>query len=213
MLIVSLKSGNDKETRRIELSDGSLFSFKTCYLPPEILNDNLCTPGTADGCEIDTAHEEGFRFASECLRAEKAALRLIARAEQCSLGLARKLEHRGHRAACINTVLSHLSELKFIDDGRFARFWLESRLRLARSPRRMLIALCGRGINRDDAQAAINAVLDEKTEADILSRYVKKRKLARKKHAHEDSGLRQLKFELKSEGFSSHAIQSFFDAL
>ncbi|MCL2128065.1 MAG: regulatory protein RecX, partial [Treponema sp.] len=98
MTIVSIKQDAGGELRRMELSDGSLFSFKTCYLPPVCEDESLCGPG-AEGLEISAAEEEGFRFASSCLRAEKAALRLIARAEQNVFGLARKLEKRGHDAA------------------------------------------------------------------------------------------------------------------
>ena len=82
---------------------------------------------------------------TEYIQAEKTALRLIARAEQCSAGLARKLEKRKHDPAVIREVISKLSELKLLDDSRFARLWLQSRLRFARSPRRLHASLCARG--------------------------------------------------------------------
>ena len=49
-------------------------------------------------------------------RAEKAALRLIARAEQCSGGLARKLEKRGCTAASVSAVILQLCELDLLND-------------------------------------------------------------------------------------------------
>jgi regulatory protein len=146
---------------------------------------------------------------SEYLRAEKAALRLIARAEQCGAGLARKLEKRGHDTACVNAVISRLTGLNLLDDSRFARLWLESRLRLARSPRRLLASLCVRGIDRDDAEAALKTVLDEETELAILARFVKKH--ARKSGGSKDASYRPLKHLLKGEGFSLSVIQRFLD--
>jgi len=143
--------------------------------------------------------------------AEKIALRLIARAEQCSAGLARKLEKRKCDPGAINEVISHLTEKKLIDDNRFACFWLQSRLRFARSPRRLLSSLCARGIDHDDAQNALKEVLNEETEDALLSRFVKKhaRKISKKKTSESEDDIRSLKFLLKGEGFSQAAIQKF----
>jgi regulatory protein len=141
----------------------------------------------------------------EC--AEKIALRLIARAEQCSAGLARKLIKRGYDTACVNIVISRLLELKLIDDRRFARLWLESRLRLARSPRRLISSLYSRGIARDDAEAALNAVLDEETEWALLTRFAKRRLLAASRKKKADTYT--VKYLLKNEGFSPQIIMRF----
>jgi len=208
MIIVSLKPEAKGGLFRIELSDGSLFSFRNCYLPPEIFDARLDSPGTAQGEEISSAEETALRHASACLRAEKAALRLIARAEQCAAGLSRKLEKRGHEKLCVNAVISRLSELNLLDDNRYAELWLESRLRLARSPRRLLISLSARGIDRDDAGAAMKKVLDEEAESSMLARFAKKR--IRKSGGGEDV-ICSLKYLLKNEGFSQAAIQKFLD--
>jgi len=178
-------------------------------VPPVIIDETLFSPGMAEGREISAAQEEGIRFASACLRAEKAALRLIARAEQCRFGLARKLERRGHESACANAALSRLVELEFVDDRRFARFWLESALRLTRSPRRLLASLCNRGIDQDDAQAALKAVLDAETEWALLSRFTEKLKRSRKNAG--EASIRSLKYLLRSEGFSGAVIQRYFE--
>ena len=236
MIITALKTessgghSNNGSQLRIGLSDGSLFSFKICYLPPEIYNKYLNNSKEAEslqdvltddspereaasevpeGREINAEEEAAFLFASACLRTEKASLKLITRAEQCTSGLSRKLEQRGHNPACVNTVISRLTELKLLDDRRYAQLWLESRLRLTRSPRRLLSALCGRGINRDDAQTALKAALDEEAELAMLTRFVKK--YSRKKSGKGENVTRSLKFLLKSEGFSLSVIERFLD--
>jgi regulatory protein len=210
LTIVSIKSGTGSEIKRIELSDGSFFSFKTCYLSPVFLDESLYSPGMAEGREISAAEEAGFRFASACLRAEKAALRLIARAEQCRFGLVRKLERRGHEPACVNAALSRLVELELVDDRRFARLWLQSHLRPARSPRRLLSSLCGRGIAQGDARAALKTVLDAETEWALLRRFAEKHAYLPK--SGEEANSQTLKHVLKSEGFSTQTIQRFFEA-
>jgi len=225
MLIISLKTeaaGNSLEKiSRVELSDGSIFSFRNCYLPQEIISNYIESFGdgvsgadlpnceNAGSSEITAIEEAAFRRASACLRTEKNALRLIARAEQCVTGISRKLEKRGLDAACVKAVIERLCSLQLLDDARFARLWLESRLRLPRSPRRLLIALCSRGISREDAEAALKNILDEDAEYALLLRFAKK--LARKKKKPDESGSRPLKRLLKNEGFSHTAIQRFLE--
>ncbi|MDR3020772.1 MAG: recombination regulator RecX [Treponema sp.] len=143
---------------------------------------------------------------SDEARAETAALRLIARAEQCTQGLSRKLAKRGFETECVNTVISRLLEQNLIDDKRYARLWLQSRLRFARSPLRLLSSLCGKGIERSDAENALKAVLNEETELAMLSRFAKKRQ---RKARDNDQSARALKYRLKSEGFSAEAIERF----
>jgi len=147
----------------------------------------------------------------EFQRAEKTALRLIARAEQCSGSLARKLEKRGHSASCAGAVISRLCETKLLDDSRFAQLWLESRMRLTRTPRRLLSSLCARGIDRDDAEAAIKFVFDDDAEYTLLERFVIKhsKKKRGKKKGEEDS--RSLKYLLRNEGFSSKSIHRYLE--
>ena len=213
MFIVSVKSGDSEETRKIELSDGSFFSFKTCYLPPVFIDENLFMPGIAGGREISAAEEEGFRFASACMRAEKAALQLIARAEQSTYALSRKLEKRGHDPACARAVVMRLCETGLINDRRYAGLWLESRIsRQASSPRRLLAGLCARGIDRDDAESVLKQTLDDETELRLLERFVIKQCRLKKINNinNEDLAfLRSFKYLLKSEGFSSLAIEQW----
>jgi regulatory protein len=210
MTILSIKSTNDEDVRRMELSDGSIFSFKIGYLPPVNTNENLYTPGMAEGIELSTAEEEGFRFASECMRAEKVAFRFIARAEQTVFGLSRKLEKRGHNTACVRAVVSQLCDTGLLDDRRYASLWIESAIcRRASSPRRLLAALCTR-VDRHDAEAALKEALGEDAELQLLERYVQK--LQRKPANNNNSANPHLlRYTLKSEGFSSRVIRQFFD--
>ena len=192
-----------------------------CYLPSVYADENLAAnTSLSDPCigqELTADDEEALRCASACMRAEKISLRLIARAEQTPMGLARKLEKRGHTKACIQQVLERLTELKLVDEGRFVRLWLESRLaRRADSPRQLLACLCNRGIDRGYAQTGITAALDSETEVALLRRYVKKfekkknfRKIISGNHADPQ---RSLKYHLKGQGFSSAAIEMYMNS-
>ena len=150
---------------------------------------------------------------SDLVQAEKAALRLIARAEQNTSGLSQKLLKKGYDAACIQAVIEKLCETGLLDDCRYARLWLESRISCqASSPLRLLVSLRTRGINCHDAESALKETLDDEAELQLLHRFVQKykRKHAQKGDDESDSG-QTLKYFLRSEGFSSQAIQGYFD--
>jgi regulatory protein len=168
-----------------------------------------------EGHEIAGEEEEGFRFASACLRAEKAALRLITRAEQNVCGLTRKLEKRGCKTACVRAVIARLSETGLLDDYRYACLWLESRIsRRASSPWRLLVALRSRGVDRNDANWALREILDDEAEYRLLERFTEKLRRGNKtkEYGNSAAALQSLKSLLKSEGFSTLAIQRFIDS-
>ncbi|MDR0623906.1 MAG: RecX family transcriptional regulator [Treponema sp.] len=216
MTLVSIKTGTEAELKRIALSDGSLFSLRTCYLTGASAGggsaDDLSAgfiDGLAGGEEISAGEEGAFRFAAACLRAERAALRLAARAEQTVSGLSRKLERRGFKSPCVLAVLRRLADLDIVNDRRFAALWIQARLtRRAESPWRLLAGLRNRGIDRDDAAAALKSALNFQTESALLRRYVEKLYPVSGPEAAEGSSL---KYRLKREGFSPLAIQNYWE--
>jgi len=221
MHIVSVKMGAEGDLRRVELSDGAVFLLRMCYLSPALADEGLFDMGSfgamgdAEGRELGEGDLEGLRFAAACFRAEKAALQLVARAEQTAWGLQRKLGKRRHDSDCAGAAIARLCELGLLDDGRYARLWLESRIsRQAASPMRLLASLRAKGIGRDDAEEALRKALDAEAELQLLERFLQKQRhrLGRKgMEEGSDAERRALKYMLKSEGFSSLAIEQFFD--
>ncbi|MDR2740048.1 MAG: recombination regulator RecX, partial [Treponema sp.] len=175
MVVTSIKSTETKAGPvifRIGLSDGSLFSFNPVYLPHTFQGEDYFFPGK----EISLEGETGLRFAADCFRTERAALRLVARAEQARAGIIRKLEQRGHESSHIQAVVSYLTELKIVDDRRFAGHWIQSRLyRGADSPLRLIAGLCRQGIDRNTAQSACKSILDFERETELLQKFIAKR--------------------------------------
>jgi regulatory protein len=212
MTIISIKTGTDAELKRIALSDGSLFSFRACYL--EGFSGGPADSFPPVGGEISAGEEQAFRFAAACLRAERAALRLAARAEQTALGLSRKLARRGFDSPCVSAVLRRLGELDIINDRRFAGLWLQSRLaRRPESPRRLLAGLRGRGIDREDAEGALKSLLDFQRESALLRGYIEKKHPAPMPEtaAAQRAGVLSLKYRLRAEGFSPAVIQAYWE--
>jgi regulatory protein len=197
LIIVSLKA--DKPgTVKLEFPDGTSLTVPVRYLPDELSS----LPDSER--DLSPAEEEAFLFAAACYRAEKKAARLIARAEQFSLGLKAKLLRRGFDNAAASAVVSHFLDSGLVDDGRYAERWIRARLsiRKAMSPRILLVSLRKRGIDSDTAGKALNKTLDPETEYALLLRFMEK-----------GGALKPgfLRAKMKYEGFSTSALDRYFD--
>jgi regulatory protein len=199
VFVESTEPGPDGATIRVRLAGFSPVEISFAYLPPEYTGAFLC-PGAVLGPEAEAV----LSHAAACLSAEKAALRLIARAEQYGAGLTRKLEQRKHRADAVRSVLARLLELDLVNDRRYAELWLKSRVRRGKKgPRTLETALRAKGIDRETAAKAVKAALAGEAEAGLLERCARAER--------EKRGLDfEIRFFLKGEGFSSAAIEAFF---
>ncbi|MDR2070308.1 MAG: recombination regulator RecX [Treponema sp.] len=162
--------------------------------------------------ELSSLEAEALRFAAACYRAERAALRLTARAEQYSFGIARKLGSRGYAAPCVRAVVANLSSEGIVDDSRYAFRWIQSRLARPSgiSPRTLAESLRRRGIPRDTVQEALSAALDGETEADLLRSYLEKNR-RRPDPRFRAAGEGRLKQTLRYEGFSPDILDRFHE--
>ena len=203
MTIVSLKSEDSLSNGllKAELSDGSELSFSTYYLPEEV-KPVFCK----EDQELASREEEAFRFAAACYLAEKAALKLIARAEQNSMGLTAKLEQRGHKTAAVKAVVLRLLDRNLLNDERYSELWLRSRLSRGKriSPRWLLVSLGKRGIDRNSSHRALQKVLNPETEYTLLLKYVEKTGVPG------DEKEEIPRAWLKCEGFSSAVLDKYF---
>jgi len=206
MELVSLDAKNHRENGVIKakLADGTSFLFSTDYLN-SIKDFSLWE----EGKELSPLEEDSLRFAAACYKAEKIALRLIARAEQSCLALTAKLGKRGIEAAVVREVIPRLTDMELLNDIRYAELWVRSRLgsKKALSPLWFLSSLGKRGIDKTSSLNAINRVLDAETEYALLLKYLEETE------ALEGKGGRFLKTRLKHEGFSHEVIEKFFETI
>ncbi|MDR0708095.1 MAG: recombination regulator RecX [Treponema sp.] len=197
--ITSIKAENAPAAYRIGLSDGSLFSIKTVYLKEDFISRAapLATP-----FEISEDKDAELRFSCACLRAERAALSLIANAEQTRAGLERKLKARGHASSCVKAVVDHLSDIEAVNDERYAGLWAHSRLSLkSDSPNKLFAKLCAKGISCGTAKKVLKAALDFETEIALLKKFAAKNGI-------DAESPRMRRQRLKHEGFSAEVVQS-----
>jgi regulatory protein len=222
MKVVSIKTAADRSgggiksqkvdsfLMRIGLSDGSFFSFKTVYLSPDFPIDSYAVIGA----EISADEAVSLRYAAGCYRAERAALALIARAEQTRLGLTRKMERKGMDTAHIRAALDYLEGIGIVNDERFAELWFEAKIRRVSSgrpgklcPRKLLGSLLGRLIPADIAHKVLKSVLDSEAERTLLSSYIAGT------FPDFDKDNFSIRQKLKEAGFSSSAIRAYWEDL
>ncbi|MDR1147572.1 MAG: RecX family transcriptional regulator [Spirochaetaceae bacterium] len=139
------------------------------------------------------------------------ALHLISRAEQFSAGLLLKLQKKGYSRADAEAVIGELSVTGMLDDARYARLWLGLRIKhRSASPRELLSAICGKGLKRDIASAALKEALDEcgdtagSHELALLRRFIAKNGLGELTAAN-------LRKRLRFEGFSPEVLDCLAD--
>ena len=149
--------------------------------------------------------EKDSSFSAYCHNAEEVALRLIARAEQNTIGLTAKLERKGFDTSVIKEVIFGLVERGLLDDERYAALWLRSRLaKQTKTPKWLLFSLRKRGIDRISSQKAIEKVLDPDTEYALLLEYIENTEPSKSKNK------LPLRTQLKHEGFSLETLDRYF---
>jgi SOS response regulatory protein OraA/RecX len=165
------------------------------------------------GADTDTVKPDG-KFDSKCSGKPDVlhyALHLVARAEQFSAGLLLKLQKKGYSRAEAETAIGELTATGMLDDARYARLWLDLRIKhRSASPRELLSTICGKGIKRGIASAALKEALDkrddpaESHELALLYRFIAKNRLGGLTAAN-------LREKLRFEGFSPEVLDCLAD--
>ena len=150
---------------------------------------------------------------SDILKVQNAALRLIARAEQYSLGLRAKLIKRGFPSGITAEVILDLSEKNLINDERYAELWIRSRISGGRalSPRDLQSSLGKKGIDNITIKKALETALDSSSESLLLKSFLKKKKNIDETAELDEKTIRNLWAELKYEGFSAENLEIYFE--
>jgi regulatory protein len=117
--------------------------------------------------------QESVRHARTLVRLKM--LDLQGRREHSAHELARKLIQRGYESALIDEALNEFRETGYVDDRRFARSFVESRLRRRPEGRAALSArLFQRGVDRRIIDDVLDELFDEEAESEALSRAFEK---------------------------------------
>lgn len=133
-----------------------------------------------------------------------AAARSLGRCEQCRFSLEQKLVKKEFDMETINAALDYLESKKYLDDARYAAFWIRNSC--AFKPRgsiRLVRELCARGVSRQVALDAVKSYFETVDENELCAE-------ALKKLLQKNKNEKKIIKSLADSGFSYKIIQRVF---
>jgi len=140
------------------------------------------------------------------------ALNLLARRDHSVAELRRKLVSRGFPDSLVSDALERLLRQGYLDDRRFAEYWVESALRSGKGyGNRLLLELLRRGVSRETAAEAVAGAACGYGERQLLDALMAKRFSSFDPASAPLKERRRVHAYLLRRGFSSSAIRAYFD--
>ena len=159
--VQSLERSANLGELRVELSDGSFFSFPETSLQERGLAKTDLEPGAE-------LAEEAVRALAELERAgelHERALRLLAQGAHSVRGLERKLLARGAEPGLVARELERLTNAGLLDDRAYAEAWVRQRLaRHPEGPGPLEAGLRRRGVARELAERTVRVEVNAEVE-------------------------------------------------
>ena len=154
------------------------------------------------GDEITPEVVEQLERGHKLILCRSKALSLLDLAEHSAFMLRTKLRQRGFEPPVVETVLAQLKEKNYLDDSRFARLWVTSRLKRNPAGKSVLVSgLRAKGVSAHDAEEAVSEILDE--EALLEGARKVYNKAARKKNSTPE----KIKAAMVQKGYSLSVIR------
>jgi regulatory protein len=170
--------------------------------------------GLEAGRELAEAELGLLSLAAEAREAEKRALALLARAEQSAFMVRAKLEQRGFSQKAIRLASERLIVSGLLDDRRFARAYLSSRLSRrgskAEGPASLERSLRERGIDRIMASETIAELIGLETEPEARAQALASAAAKELKRAQGDRP--EARRRLRELGYKTGELDNFFDS-
>ncbi|HXH20708.1 MAG TPA: RecX family transcriptional regulator [Dehalococcoidia bacterium] len=122
----------------------------------------IAASGLTPGRELSAAEASELREMDERQQAMEGALHLLSRGPRSERELRLRLRRRGLGRPAVDAAVERVRELGYLDDGDFARAYVETRQATApRSRRHLAFELGRRGISKEVAAGAVEDVSDE----------------------------------------------------
>lgn len=149
----------------------------------------------------------------EIARAREYALRLLDYRDRSVGEMRRKLADRRFPAETAAAVISDLTRLGLLDDERFARLWVRSRLNSRpRSGFLLALELARKGVSRNIIDSALKEALGPESELDS-ARSLARRQAPRYRFDPPDSARRKLEAYLARRGYRRELIEEAMEGL
>lgn len=182
---------------RVVLESGSVLRVRA---------EDVASLGLETGVEVDDARLAVLRELAEHVRATETALRLLAVRLRSRREIEERLQRRGAAPEVRRAVIERLSAEGFLDDGRFARAWIQGRLTLRPSGGlRLRSELLRKGVAGEVVDQALRESVSEADER-ALALEVARSRFRRYRRQPPEVAYRRLAGVLHRRGFSGGAI-------
>ncbi len=132
--------------RRLTLSDGAVVQTSAAVV-------KVLGLSAGDQIEVEELNQSIVQAEDGCDR--ERALRLLGYRERTVAELTNKLDADGYQLRTVRSTVDRMRELGLVDDARFARLWIRTRIRAGYGPRRIERELGDRGVCRQAIELAM----------------------------------------------------------
>ena len=144
-----------KRRRRVDVHLDGAFAFALSL-------DLVAESSLVVGQELTAARRRELEVEDGRRGALAAALRLISMRPRSERDLCDRLLRRGFQSAAVEAAATRVRELGYLDDAAYARLFVEARqASTPRSRRALAFELTRKGVDREQAGLAVEAVSDE----------------------------------------------------
>ncbi len=137
----------------------------------------------------------------------------LARREHSRYELYNKLSRKDYDRENINIILDELEDKDYINDERFARSWIKSRLRFKpRGPRLIKKELAQKGVSKSLQDSLIFELISEEKELE-MAKDLSRKWLSKKRNKNKENIDKKLYRYLSNKGFGSNISITILDNL
>ena len=165
----------------------------------------------AVGRELDPVLHERLSAAADIESAYRTVLRALEVRSYARGDLIRRLQRKGHARSAVEAAVARACELGLLDDGSFARNYVESRAARGRGPSRLLRDLLSMGVDRSLIERALAAHWPEGSDQTVVPLALAQKRAAQLGSLPRQAKRRRVVAYLARRGFSGREITELVD--
>jgi len=142
-------------------------------------------------------------------KARMYALKLLSYRERSGWEIKKRMERKGYQKEIIEDTLNYLKKRDLINDERFARIWIEDRIRGEYGRRRIYYELSEKGVDKEIVDDLIKKLYPKVNEINIALHLIEKNKRFLKEE--KNSRIRKISAFLERRGFPFDVINEVME--
>ncbi len=167
--------------------------------------------GLVVGQPVDAELQERLGAAADVEAAFRTVLRALEVRSYARADLGRRLRRKGHAAASVEAALARAVELGLLDDGAFARTYVETRAARGRGPSRLTRDLLTMGVERSLIDRVVAAQWPEGSDRSAVPLALARKRVSQLGSLPRQTKRRRLVAYLARRGFTGREVTEIVD--